>query len=113
MMVNLFTDDIWPNPAISDTIQNWVSSIRPSLKSDYSAQISQIENKDCSFNVVSKNNDYPVPSVGGDNTLDIITWNMERFPLKGDSTMKAVAEDILTDTSRLDVDPPEKMDKKS
>ena len=100
MMVNLFTDDIWPNPAISDTIQNWVSSIHPSLKSDYSTQISQIDNKDCSFNVVSKNNDYPVPSVGGDNTLDIITWNMERFPLKGDSTMKAVAEIILD----LDVD---------
>ena len=26
---------------------------------------------------------------------------------------EAVAEDILTDTSRLDSDPPEKMDKKS
>ena len=49
MMVNLFTDDIWPNPAISDTIQNWVSSIHPSLKSDYSTQISQIDNKDLSL----------------------------------------------------------------
>ena len=26
------------------------------------------------------------------NLLDIMTWNMERFPLKGDTTMKAVAE---------------------
>ena len=100
MMVNLFTDDIWPNPAISDTIQNWVSNIRPSLKSDYSTDISQIENKDCLFSAVAKNNDYPVPAVGDDNTLDIITWNMERFPLKGDLTMKAVAEIILD----LDVD---------
>ena len=41
-----------------------------------------------------------MPAVGSDESLDIMTWNMERFPLKGDSTMKAVAE-IIDD---LDVD---------
>ena len=41
-----------------------------------------------------------MPAVGSDELLDIMTWNMERFPLKGDSTMKAVAE-IIDD---LDVD---------
>ena len=99
-MVNLFTYDIWPDPAISDTIQDFVSRISPSLKSDYSTEISKIDNKDCSFSAVSKNDNYSVSTVGDDNTLDIITWNMERFPLKGDSTMKAVAEIILD----LDVD---------
>ena len=29
------------------------------------------------------------------------------------TTMKAVAEDILTDSSKLDAGPPEKMDKKA
>ena len=38
---------------------------------------------------------------------------LQKKAMEDRTTMKAVAEDILTDTSRLDVDPPEKMDKKS
>ena len=38
---------------------------------------------------------------------------LQKKAMEDRTTMKAVAEDILTDTSRLDSDPPEKMDKKS
>jgi len=100
MMVNLFTDDIWPDAAIADTIKHWVSTVNSQLKSDYSEKISKINNTDCVSNKESKYSDYSVPSLGKENTLDIMTWNMERFPLKGSNTMKAVAE-IIQD---LDVD---------
>ena len=100
MMVNLFTDDIWPDPVIADTIKHWVSTVRSQPQSDYSEKISKIDNTDCVSNKESNYSDYSVPSIGKDNALDIMTWNMERFPLKGSSTMKAVAE-IIQD---LDVD---------
>ena len=100
MMVNLFTDDIWPDPVIADTIKHWVSTVRSQPQSDYSEKISKIDNTDCVSNKESDYSDYSVPSLGKDNALDIMTWNMERFPLKGSSTMKAVAE-IIQD---LDVD---------
>ena len=100
MMVNLFTDDIWPDAAIADTIKHWVSTVNSQLKSDYSEKISKINNTDCVSNKESKYSDYSVPSLGKENTLDIMTWHMERFPLKGSNTMKAVAE-IIQD---LDVD---------
>jgi len=38
---------------------------------------------------------------------------LQKKAMEDRTTMKAVAEEILTDTSRLDSDPPEKMDKKS
>ncbi len=100
MMVNLFTDDIWPDPVIADTIKHWVSTVRSQPQSNYSEKISKIDNTDCVSNKESDYSDYSVPSLGKDNALDIMTWNMERFPLKGSSTMKAVAE-IIQD---LDVD---------
>ena len=100
MMVNLFTDDIWPDPVVADTIKHWVSTVRSQPQSDYSEKISKIDNTDCVSNKESDYSDYSVPSLGKDNALDIMTWNMERFPLKGSSTMKAVAE-IIQD---LDVD---------
>ena len=100
MMVNLFTDDIWPDAAIADTIKHWVSTVSSQLQSDYSEKISKINNTDCVSNKESNYSDYSVPSLGKENALDIMTWNMERFPLKGSNTMKAVAE-IIQD---LDVD---------
>ena len=100
MMVNLFTDDIWPNNTIQDSIKNWVSSLPSLKKNDYSSLISDKKNVDCSSKKSSIYNAVEVPAVGSDELLDIMTWNMERFPLKGDSTMKAVAE-IIDD---LDVD---------
>ena len=100
MMINLFTDDIWPDPVIADTIKNWVNSIGSKLKVDYSEKVSKINKNDCLSNKESPFNDYSVPSIGKENMLDIMTWNMERFPLDGNNTMKAVAE-IIKD---LDVD---------
>ena len=100
MMINLFTDDIWPDAAIADTIKTWVSSVGSKLKVDYSEKISTINNNDCLSNRKSPYDDYSVPSLGKENMLDIMTWNMERFPLDGNNTMKAVAE-IIKD---LDVD---------
>ena len=100
MMINLFTDDIWPDAAIADTIKTWVSSVGSKLKVDYSEKISKINNNDCLSNRKSPYDDYSVPSLGKENMLDIMTWNMERFPLDGNNTMKAVAE-IIKD---LDVD---------
>ena len=100
MMVNLFTDDIWPDAGIADTIKHWVSTTRSEKKSDYSNKISTVSGSDCISDIDSKYDNYSVPSLGKENALDIMTWNMERFPLKGNSTMKAVAE-IIQD---LDVD---------
>ncbi|MFL2989274.1 MAG: endonuclease/exonuclease/phosphatase family protein [Candidatus Neomarinimicrobiota bacterium] len=93
MMVNLFTDNIWPDLAVQDSISGWVNSISSLHNRDYMKQISEIEGTDCSSdNINAKFNEFDVLSVGKDNLLDIMTWNMERFPLKGDTTMKAVAE---------------------
>ena len=93
MMVNLFTDNIWPDLAVQDSINGWVKSISSLHNRDYTKQISEIEETDCSSdNTISNFNQFDVSSVGEDNLLDIMTWNMERFPLKGDTTMKAVAE---------------------
>ena len=93
MMVNLFTDNIWPDLAVQDSISGWVNSISSLHNRDYMKQISEIEETDCSSdNINAKFNEFDVLSVGKDNLLDIMTWNMERFPLKGDTTMKAVAE---------------------
>ena len=100
IMVNLFTDDIWPNNTIQDSIKNWVSLLPSLKKNDYSSLISDKESVDCSSKKAPLYNKVEVPAVGSDELLDIMTWNMERFPLKGDSTMKAVAE-IIDD---LDVD---------
>ena len=100
IMVNLFTDDIWPNNTIQDSIKNWVSSLPSLKKNNYSSLISDKESVDCSSKKAPLYNKVEVPAVGSDELLDIMTWNMERFPLKGDSTMKAVAE-IIDD---LDVD---------
>ena len=100
IMVNLFTDDIWPNNTIQDSIRNWVSSLPSLKKNNYSSLISDKESVDCSSKKAPLYNKVEVPAVGSDELLDIMTWNMERFPLKGDSTMKAVAE-IIDD---LDVD---------
>ena len=100
IMVNLFTDDIWPNNTIQDSIKNWVSSLSSLKKNNYSSLISDKESVDCSSKKAPLYNKVEVPAVGSDELLDIMTWNMERFPLKGDSTMKAVAE-IIDD---LDVD---------
>lgn len=93
MMVNLFTDNIWPDLGIQDSINGWVKSISSLRNRDYTDQISEIEETDCSSdNINTKFNEFEVSSIGKDNLLDIMTWNMERFPLKGDTTMKAVAE---------------------
>ena len=93
MMVNLFTDNIWPDLAVQDSINGWVKSVSSLHNRDYTKQISEIEETDCySDNTISNFNQFDVSSVGEDNLLDIMTWNMERFPLKGDTTMKAVAE---------------------
>ena len=100
IMVNLFTDDIWPNNTIQDSIKNWVSSLPSLKKNNYSSLISDKESVDFSSKKAPLYNKVEVPAVGSDELLDIMTWNMERFPLKGDSTMKAVAE-IIDD---LDVD---------
>ena len=100
IMVNLFTDDIWPNNTIQDSIKNWVSSLPSLKKNNYSSLISDKESVDCSSKKAPLFNKVEIPAVGSDELLDIMTWNMERFPLKGDSTMKAVAE-IIDD---LDVD---------
>ena len=100
IMVNLFTDDIWPNNTIQDSIKNWVSSLPSLKKNNYSSLISDKESVDCSSKKAPLYNKVEVPAVGSDELLDIMTWNMERFPLKGDTTMKAVAE-IIDD---LDVD---------
>tara|TARA_B110000881_G_scaffold83237_1_gene72822 strand:- start:4316 stop:6217 length:1902 start_codon:yes stop_codon:yes gene_type:complete len=95
MMVNLFTDNIWPDLAIQDSISGWVNSISSLHNKDYTQQILEIEETDCpSDNINAKFNEFDVSAVGKDNLLDIMTWNMERFPLKGDTTMKAVAEII-------------------
>ena len=95
MMVNLFTDNIWPDLAVQDSISGWVNSISSLHNKDYTQQILEIEETDCpSYNINAKFNEFDVSAVGKDNLLDIMTWNMERFPLKGDTTMKAVAEII-------------------
>ena len=95
MMVNLFTDNIWPDLAVQDSISGWANSISSLHNKDYTQQILEIEETDCpSDNINAKFNEFDVSAVGKDNLLDIMTWNMERFPLKGDTTMKAVAEII-------------------
>ncbi|MEL0269436.1 MAG: hypothetical protein VXA17_03125, partial [bacterium] len=100
MMVNLFTDDIWPDKVIQDSIKNWIDGLPSLEESDYSNQIADIGEVDCGSNIKSKYSFLDIPALGKESTLDIMTWNMERFPLKGDSTMQAVAE-IIAD---LDVD---------
>ena len=100
MMINLFTDDIWPDEAISDSIKGWVDIIQNKENIDYTEKISNIKSTDCNSTSISLYNDFSVQSLGKESNLDIMTWNMERFPLKGDSTMKAVAE-LIQD---LDVD---------
>jgi len=100
MMVNLFTDDIWPDKVIQDSIKNWIDGLPSLEESDYSKQIADIGEVDCGSNIQSKYSFLDIPALGKESTLDIMTWNMERFPLKGDSTMQAVAE-IIAD---LDVD---------
>ena len=100
MMINLFTDDIWPDEAISDSIKGWVDIIQNKENIDYTEKISNIKSTDCNSTSISLYNDFSVESLGKESNLDIMTWNMERFPLKGDSTMKAVAE-LIQD---LDVD---------
>ena len=95
MMVNLFTDNIWPDLAVQDSISGWANSISSLHNKDYTLQILEIEETDCpADNINAKFNEFDVSAVGKDNLLDIMTWNMERFPLKGDTTMKAVAEII-------------------
>ena len=100
MMVNLFTDNIWPDQLIQDSIKSWIDALPRLETSDYSKQIEEIGEVDCGTNKQSKYSSLDIPTLGKEGTLDIMTWNMERFPLKGDSTMQAVAE-IIED---LDVD---------
>lgn len=38
----------------------------------------------------------PLPCLGTDTTFELATWNLREFPLAGDSTVKLVAEIMLT-----------------
>ena len=43
---------------------------------------------------------WDIPQLGSDSTLEVMTWNCEFFPAAGDSTIKAMSE-VITD---IDVD---------
>ena len=72
-MVNLFTDDIWPNNTIQDSIKNWVSSLPSLKKNDYSSLISDKKNVDCSSKKSSIYNTVVFkPFIGKINTCSIL-----------------------------------------
>ena len=100
MLVNLFTDDVWADKAMADTIKNWVDNAKKEENLDYSDKISSIGNNNCNMQIKSTYSNYTIPKLGTNDNLEIMTWNMERFPLEGDKTMAAIAE-IIQD---LDVD---------
>ncbi len=97
MMLTLFTDDIWPDLEMADSIRQWVQSVKET--SDFNpgqslAQIRTNPSPECPDQWPADQNVYNVPALGKTNGLDVITWNMERFPLAGDTTLKAVSEII-------------------
>ena len=97
MMLTLFTDDIWPDPEMADSIRQWVQSVKEN--SDFNpdqskAQIRTNPSPECPDQWPADRNVYNIPALGKTNGLDVITWNMERFPLAGDTTLKVVSEII-------------------
>ena len=71
MMVNLFTDDIWPDKVIQDSIKNWIDGLPSLEESDYSNQIADIGEVDCGSNIQSKYSFLDIPALGKESTLDI------------------------------------------
>ena len=97
MMLTLFTDDIWPDLEMADSIRQWVKSVKEN--SDFNpdqskAQIRTNPSPECPDQWPADRNVYNIPPLGKTNGLDVITWNMERFPLAGDTTLKVVSEII-------------------
>ena len=97
MMLTLFTDDIWPDLEMADSIRQWVQSVKEN--SDFNpdqskAQIRTNPSPECPDQWPADRNVYNIPPLGKTNGLDVITWNMERFPLAGDTTLKVVSEII-------------------
>lgn len=97
MMITLFQDDIWPDFEMADSIKSWVDAISNTSESNHSELISTIRSlpaQDCPDQQPPAYDEYNIPMVGQVNDLDIMTWNIERFPIDGEKTMKAVAEII-------------------
>ena len=97
MMLTLFTDDIWPDLEMADSIRQWVKSVKEN--SDFNPdqskeQIRTNPSPECPDQWPADRNVYNIPPLGKTNGLDVITWNMERFPLAGDTTLKVVSEII-------------------
>jgi len=97
MMLTLFTDDIWPDLEMADSIRQWVQSVKEN--SDFNPdqskeQIRTNPSPECPDQWPADRNVYNIPPLGKTNGLDVITWNMERFPLAGDTTLKVVSEII-------------------
>ena len=103
MMITLLEDDIWPDFTIADSISKWVDQSKKDNKKEYDKKINMLKNSPsltCSTNdeKIFKNEPYKI--LGTNNKLDIMTWNMERFPLKGDNTL----EEVIKIIQAIDVD---------
>ena len=98
MMTTLFEDDIFADETMLDSIDSWVANVKTDYsKMDYVETISMINTKEpptCPRPIKSPQNNYDIPILGMDETMDVMTWNMERFPLRGDTTISAVIEII-------------------
>ncbi len=92
IMMSLLQDDVWPDPAISDSIAIWMADAGNLERPDYSAAIAAIK-QDFGIQPLSPELDqFDVPNLGKPGRLEVVTWNLEWFPAAGDTTLRSVAE---------------------
>lgn len=90
MLITLLEDDIPPNKDMTKTIQQWVDQ----SENIYKNTRRYIEKEKSPIEDMPTLDMYTVPSLGDDDRLEVITWNLEWFPAAGDTTLKAAAEII-------------------
>jgi len=89
-LITLTRETVPPAPVEEERLQR-LSALRSRWLRPRFARALPLELYPSQHQVLEVNN-YPVPRLGAENTLEVVTWNMEHFPKAADTTIRAVAE---------------------
>ncbi|NQV37948.1 MAG: endonuclease/exonuclease/phosphatase family protein [Candidatus Marinimicrobia bacterium] len=99
MMITLLKDDAPADPVMADSIANWVKNVTSSFKPTI-PDIDKANHESAPIFEYPYDN-FEIPVLGNEKSLDIMTWNLEWFPAAGDTTIEYVSE-VLHDLN-LDI----------
>jgi len=99
MMMTLLKDDAPADPLMADSIASWVKNVTQSFKPSV-PDITKANPETVPVFEYPYNN-FEIPVLGNEKSLDVMTWNLEWFPTAGDTTIEYVSE-VLHDLN-LDI----------